>query len=82
MPDLRDHTTLRLGGPAKAWVRAETEAELIEAVSAADASGEPVLVLGGGSNVVVADQGFAGTVVEVATRSDQWIGLKSPLAPA
>ena len=68
MPDLRDHTTLRLGGPAKAWVRAETEAELIEAVSAADAAGEPVLVLGGGSNVVVADEGFAGTVVEVATR--------------
>jgi len=68
VPDLRDHTTLRLGGPAKAWVRAETEAELIEAVSAADAAGEPVLVHGGGSNVVVADEGFPGTVVEVATR--------------
>ena len=68
MPDLRDHTTLRLGGPAKAWVRAETEAQLIEAVSTADAAGAPVLVLGGGSNVVVADDGFPGTVVEVATR--------------
>ncbi len=68
MPDLRDHTTLRLGGPAKTWVRAETEAELIAAVSEADAAGEPVLVLGGGSNVVVADEGFPGTVVEVATR--------------
>ena len=69
MPDLlADHTTLRLGGPAKAWVRAETEAELIEAVSSADAAGEPVLVLGGGSNLVVADEGFPGTVVEVATR--------------
>ena len=73
MPDLppdrlADHTTLRLGGRAKAWVRAETEADLIEAVSAADAAGEPLLVLGGGSNVVVADEGFAGTVVEVATR--------------
>ena len=65
---LRDHTTLRLGGPARAWVRAESEAELVEAVSAADATGEPVLVLGGGSNVVVADAGFDGTVVEVATR--------------
>jgi UDP-N-acetylmuramate dehydrogenase len=68
VPDLSDHTTLRLGGPAKAWVRAETEGDLIEAVSAADGAGEPVLVLGGGSNVVVADEGFAGTVVEVATR--------------
>ena len=68
MTDLRDHTTLRLGGPARRWVTATTEAELVEAVSAADAAGEPVLVLGGGSNLVVADAGFAGTVVEVATR--------------
>jgi UDP-N-acetylmuramate dehydrogenase len=67
VPDLRDHTTLRLGGPADRWVRATTEAELIEAVAAADAAGEPVLVLGGGSNVVVADAGFPGVVVEVAT---------------
>ena len=68
-PDrLSDHTTLRLGGPATTWVRAETEAELIEAVSTADAGHESVLVLGGGSNVVVADEGFPGTVVEVATR--------------
>ncbi len=65
---LSDYTTLRLGGPARAWVRATTEQELIDAVSAADAAGEPVLVLGGGSNLVVADDGFAGTVVEVATR--------------
>jgi UDP-N-acetylmuramate dehydrogenase len=64
---LADHTTLRLGGPADRWVRADTEAELVEAVSAADAAGEPVLVLGGGSNLVVADDGFRGTVVEVAT---------------
>jgi UDP-N-acetylmuramate dehydrogenase len=65
---LADHTTLRLGGPADRWVRVETEAELVEAVSTADAAGEPVLVLGGGSNLVVADDGFRGTVVEVATR--------------
>ena len=64
---LGDHTTLRLGGPAARWVRATTEAELVEAVVAADAAGEPVLVLGGGSNVVVADTGFPGVVVEVAT---------------
>jgi UDP-N-acetylmuramate dehydrogenase len=61
---LKDHTTLRLGGPARAWVRATTEAELVEAMSGIEG---PVLVLGGGSNVVVADEGFDGTVVEVAT---------------
>ena len=65
---LSDHTTLRLGGPARRWVRATTERELIEAVDSADRAGEPVLVLGGGSNLVVADDGFPGTVVEVATR--------------
>jgi UDP-N-acetylmuramate dehydrogenase len=64
---LRDHTTLRLGGPAREWVRAATEQELVEAVAEADAAGTPVLVLGGGSNLVVADEGFDGRVVEVAT---------------
>lgn len=67
MPELSDHTTLRLGGPAERWVRATTEQELVDALVEADTAGEPVLVLGGGSNLVVADSGFAGTVVEVAT---------------
>jgi UDP-N-acetylmuramate dehydrogenase len=66
-PRLGDHTTLRLGGPARAWVRATTEDAVVEAVRRADEAGEPVLVLGGGSNLVVADEGFDGTVVEVAT---------------
>jgi len=65
---LADHTTLRLGGPARRFVRAGTEAELIEAVRAADSGGDPLLILGGGSNLVIADQGFDGTVVQVATR--------------
>lgn len=64
---LREHTTLRLGGPAREWVTATTEQEVVAAVSAADAAGTPVLVLGGGSNLVVADEGFDGVVVEVAT---------------
>ena len=68
MPDLRDHTTLRLGGPAGSWVEATSEEEVVDAVGAADSRGERVLVLGGGSNLVVADEGFTGTVVHVATR--------------
>ena len=68
MPELlRDHTTLRLGGPARDWVRATSEDALVDAVRRADEAGEPLLVLGGGSNLVVADEGFDGTVVEVAT---------------
>jgi len=65
---LADYTTVRLGGPARGFVRAGTEEELIGAVRAADAAGEPVLILGGGSNLVVADEGFDGTVIQVATR--------------
>lgn len=63
---LADHTTTRVGGPARAWVTARTEAEAIEAVRAADAAGEPVFVLGGGSNTLMADAGFPGTVVQTA----------------
>ncbi len=70
MPErlLRDLTTLRLGGPARRFVEATTEAELVDAVSAADGAGEPLLLVAGGSNLVVADDGFDGTVVKVATR--------------
>jgi UDP-N-acetylmuramate dehydrogenase len=65
---LADLTTIGLGGPARAFIRAGTDDELIDAVATADASGEPVLILGGGSNLVIADAGFDGTVVQVATR--------------
>ena len=65
---LADHTTLHLGGPATNLVWADTPADLIDAVSEADAEGTPVLVLGGGSNVVIADAGFDGLVVRVAYR--------------
>ncbi|KWX03782.1 UDP-N-acetylenolpyruvoylglucosamine reductase [Carbonactinospora thermoautotrophica] len=60
-------TTLRLGGPARRLVTAETEQEVIEAVTTADRAGEPLLILGGGSNVVVSDDGFDGTVLRIAT---------------
>ena len=63
---LADYTTLGLGGPARAFVTATTEDELIEAVQAV--GDEPVLILGGGSNLVVADEGFPGTVIHVATK--------------
>ncbi|MEP6952868.1 MAG: UDP-N-acetylmuramate dehydrogenase [Solirubrobacteraceae bacterium] len=65
---LSELTTLHLGGPAGAVVDAATEAELVGAVRELDAAGEPTLVLAGGSNVVVADAGFPGTVVRAVTR--------------
>ncbi len=65
---LSELTTLRLGGPAARFVQADSEEDIVGAVRAGDAAGEPLLVLAGGSNVVVADEGFPGTVVLVATR--------------
>ena len=65
---LANHTTFRLGGPARSFVEATTEQQLIDTVADRDSRGEPVLVLGGGSNVLIADEGFDGTVVKVATR--------------
>ena len=60
-------TTLDVGGPARTFVVATTEAQIIDAVQAADHAGEPLLIIGGGSNLVVADEGFEGTVVKIAS---------------
>lgn len=62
-PTLAELTTLRVGGPADRYVEVHDEAELIATVRAADDAGEPLLVLGGGSNLLVADEGFGGVVV-------------------
>jgi UDP-N-acetylmuramate dehydrogenase len=65
---LAAYTTLGLGGPAATLTEPASEAGLVAAVRGADERGEPVLVLGGGSNVVIADEGFPGLVVRVTTR--------------
>jgi UDP-N-acetylmuramate dehydrogenase len=62
------HTTMRVGGPATRMVVVETPDELVDAVREVDDADEPLLVMGGGSNLVVSDAGFDGTVVKVATR--------------
>ena len=65
---LADHTTLGLGGEAQAFVEVSSRPALIEALRHADAKGMPTLLLGGGSNLVVADAGFDGLVVAMRTR--------------
>ncbi len=67
-PALAEMTTFRIGGPIGSLIVATTELELIEAVRAADSAGTPVLLIGGGSNLLCADAGFAGTVIAIRTR--------------
>jgi UDP-N-acetylmuramate dehydrogenase len=60
-------TTMRVGGPAARLVTAQTIDEVVDAIREVDDADEPLLVLGGGSNLVIADAGFAGSVVRLAT---------------
>ena len=64
---LADWTTFRIGGAADRVVVARTDDEVIATVRDADASGTPLLVVSGGSNMLVADEGFRGTVLVIAT---------------
>lgn len=60
---LAELTTLRIGGRIGRYLEASTEEEMIEAIRRADASGTPLLVVGGGSNIVASDAGFDGLVL-------------------
>lgn len=65
---LSELTTLRLGGPARDVIDVTTEEHLVEVVRIADEAGDPLLLVGGGSNLVVSDSGVDGIVARVLTR--------------
>ncbi|HWF67185.1 MAG TPA: UDP-N-acetylmuramate dehydrogenase [Acidobacteriaceae bacterium] len=65
---LAPYTTFRIGGPARWFMEATNEAELTEAVAFARSQHADLFVLGGGSNLLVADKGFPGVVVHVANK--------------
>lgn len=67
MENLSNHTTFRVGGPANNFVRASNESEIIAAIEAA--GDQPILILGSGSNVLVSDTGFPGTVIQISSTS-------------
>lgn len=64
-------TTLRLGGPAAHFVRAQDRDVLADAVAWAAQNAQPLHVLGGGSNLVIADEGVPGLVLQIATRGTE-----------
>jgi len=60
---LAKHCTFGIGGPARRFIFAENEKEIIDALQVAKASNEPVFILGGGSNVLFSDKGFSGAII-------------------
>jgi UDP-N-acetylmuramate dehydrogenase len=69
---LAPFTTLGIGGAARFFVEAASENELLEAIEFAGQRQLPVFILGGGSNVLVADDGFPGLVIRVAIKGVVW----------
>src|SRR5262245_54359956 len=68
---LGPHTSLKIGGPADFFVRTRGPRELSRCLAAAHRLGTPWLLLGGGSNVLIADRGFRGLAVKVETLPGQ-----------
>lgn len=69
---LAPFTTFKIGGPARYFAEIHSEAELIEALDFAEQNALPIFILGGGSNILVADEGFHGLVLRIAIK-----GIKS-----
>ena len=69
MTELSKYTSLRVGGPATKIVQVSTEAQIIAAIE--DAGDTPILIMGGGTNVLIADKGFEGTVIRISNNSVQ-----------
>jgi UDP-N-acetylmuramate dehydrogenase len=69
MTELSQFTSLRVGGPAKKVVQVSTESEIIAAIE--EAGDSPVLILGGGTNLLISDKGFDGTVIRISNNSVQ-----------
>lgn len=65
---LAPHTTLHVGGKADYFVRVTTEGELVEAFAFAEQHNIPVTIIGGGSNILIADAGVEGLVIEMAIK--------------
>jgi UDP-N-acetylmuramate dehydrogenase len=71
---LRHHTTFRIGGPADYFFAARTPDQLVTALRTAHEIGLPVFLLGGGSNLLVSDEGFRGIVVKNACEAIEFDG--------
>lgn len=67
--ELAPYTTFKIGGPAKFFLIAKTKEEVVEAIEAAKNAGEKWFILGGGSDILISDDGFDGLVIKMELRS-------------
>ncbi len=65
--DLSKYCTFRIGGPAKYFYRAKDSQILIELIKFAKAESIPYYIIGGGSNILFADEGFDGLIIKIET---------------
>ncbi|MFZ1699794.1 MAG: UDP-N-acetylmuramate dehydrogenase [Pyrinomonadaceae bacterium] len=65
---LAPYTTLKIGGPARFFLKAESEDDVIDGLAFADKHALPVFILGGGSNLLISDNGFPGLVIQIALK--------------
>src|SRR3989344_2792949 len=65
---LKNHTTFKIGGPAKYFFVASTKKDALKAITIAKKINLPMFVLGGGSNLLVSDQGFDGLVIKLKSK--------------
>ena len=78
---LAAYTSFRIGGPADLFVTAKSAAELVELVGLAREHGVPVSLLGGGSNILISDQGIRGLVIRNQSRGVNMRFIAPPSTP-
>ncbi len=69
---LAPFTTLGIGGPADQYIEAHSESDIVDAFAYAHENRVDVFVLGGGSNVLIADEGFRGLVIHIKLRGVEY----------
>ena len=72
--ELAPYTTYRIGGPAKYFCKAKTEEEILEALNWAKTKSVPYFILGGGSNLLIADEGYGGLVIHLVNNTFEFKG--------
>ncbi len=73
---LKEFTTFKIGGSAQFFCAVENEEELVEAVAFSKAENLPIFVLGGGSNILISDEGFHGLVIKMEMKGVEYEGAR------